>query len=138
MDGQGVLKICDFGLARRLTDDKLFPPSEDTRPGKTNYMAPEIYEGSEFDGRAADVYSCGVILFMMLLGCPPYELPTITDRRFRLIYQNRLKDLLDRWNVASLVSSQALDLLSGMLAERSRRIDVDSVLQHPWLDDMML
>ena len=50
--------------------------------GKHGYMAPEVYEGLPFDGRLADMFSIGVVLFLLLVGCPPWKLPTTTGTFF--------------------------------------------------------
>ena len=40
--------------------------------GTTGYMAPEIIEGKDYDGEKADVFSLGVLLFILLIGKPPF------------------------------------------------------------------
>lgn len=46
--------------------------------GKLKNMAPEVYDasGSPYDGRAADVWSLGIAMFMLLFGFPPMDLPS--------------------------------------------------------------
>jgi BR serine/threonine kinase len=55
------VKIADFGFARYLKSDLA-----ETSCGSPHYAAPEIVRGEKYDGRAADVWSCGVILFALL------------------------------------------------------------------------
>jgi hypothetical protein len=65
----GALKIGDYGLSRRMSASER---GEATRGvGTPHYMAPEIKNGNY--GRSIDVYACGVILFEMLTGHPPFE-----------------------------------------------------------------
>jgi hypothetical protein len=65
----GNLKIGDYGLSRRMSASER---GEATRGvGTPHYMAPEIKNGNY--GRSIDVYACGIILFEMLTGHPPFE-----------------------------------------------------------------
>jgi len=53
------------------------------RVGKIGYMAPEIFAGERYDGCSADIYSCGVMLFILLTATPPYSIPHVgRDARF--------------------------------------------------------
>lgn len=64
----GVVKICDFGIARALSG------TGDTGPrfvGTTRYLAPEQVRGEHVDARA-DLYGLGCTLFAMLIGVPPF------------------------------------------------------------------
>jgi len=67
-DGES-LKVADFGLSNRMADGK----SLMTSCGSPNYASPEVIEGLPYDGAAADVWSCGVILFAMLTRNLPFE-----------------------------------------------------------------
>lgn len=60
------LKVCDFGLSKTLTyvDDKLV--LSETYCGTTNYAAPEILKHQPYDPKVSDVWSMGIVLFMML------------------------------------------------------------------------
>jgi len=132
-----VCKIGDFGVARECKDDAdgdLFIATIAARPGKLNYMAPEIYACQEFHGKSADVFSLGVMLFTMLFGFPPFEEASSTDMRYRLIGDGELPKLLKEWKLESKVPSEAVDLLSKMLAYEGKRISLEDVLAHPWMN----
>ncbi|HSQ57193.1 MAG TPA: protein kinase [Gemmata sp.] len=65
----GHLKVGDYGLSRRMSASER---GEITRGvGTPHYMAPEIKNGNY--GRSVDVYACGVILFEMITGHPPFD-----------------------------------------------------------------
>ncbi len=65
----GHLKVGDYGLSRRMSSSER---GELTRGvGTPHYMAPEIKNGNY--GRSVDVYACGIILFEMLTGQPPFD-----------------------------------------------------------------
>jgi serine/threonine-protein kinase len=69
----GVVKICDFGIARALSgsaDDGLTTPT--VAIGTSSFMAPEQARGAHLDARA-DLYSLGATMFTMLAGAPPFQ-----------------------------------------------------------------
>ena len=138
MTSQHQLRISDYGIARPLLLDEAthrplpFPAGE-TRPGKPSYMSPEIHHGDAFDGPSSDVWSMGVVLFMLLLGCPPFRVPDAKDARFALVRAGHIRRLLRAWEMDRVVSSEAESLLSGMLSAEATRLSVQDVLRHPWL-----
>lgn len=66
-----TVKISDFGFSALLEDGKKLHEA----CGTPNYIAPEVTLDEGYDGRAADVWSCGVILFVMLAGELPFQDP---------------------------------------------------------------
>jgi YD repeat-containing protein len=72
LDPEGVPKVADFGIAKRLTANSALTLSGAVI-GTPTYMAPEQAKGTSRDvGAAADVYSLGAILYEMLSGRPPF------------------------------------------------------------------
>jgi BR serine/threonine kinase len=67
LDDHDNLKIGDFGLAR-WAKHCIFPSA----CGSLHYLAPEVLLGQPYDGRKADVWSCGVILFALVSGRLPF------------------------------------------------------------------
>jgi len=82
---EGVPKITDFGLARRMIGD-----SSETKTGAMlgtpSYMAPEQTGVSRYVGPATDVYSLGAILYEQLTGKPPFEADTALDTARQVVY----------------------------------------------------
>lgn len=68
LDKEYNLKIADFGCATSTTAGKI-----DRREGTEEYMAPEILSGSAYDGKKADLFSTGMVLFMMFSGNLPWR-----------------------------------------------------------------
>ncbi|CAM9601965.1 unnamed protein product, partial [Scytosiphon promiscuus] len=101
----GVVKIIDFGLALRIpqTSDGgavILPPQGPC--GKQYYMSPEVLTSSRgFDGFAVDMWACGIVLFVMLIGVPPFEIALPSrDRRCEIIaVEERLAHMLSEWEV---------------------------------------
>merc|ERR1719276_207599 len=99
-------------------------------------MSPETYHNeTALDPFASDVWSIGVILFMMLIGSAPYVKPdAIEDKTFRWVTggKTQLKRLLQVWNTS--ISEDALDLLSKMLCVHiKKRFSLKDVLEHKWM-----
>ena len=91
LDEKLDLKITDFGCAAYNQIDKLNEYTG-TRP----YMAPEIIEGEIFDGRKADVFSLGVLLFQIVVGRFPFSSAKDTDNDYKLIIDNQ-NEKLDKY-----------------------------------------
>ncbi|KAK6128676.1 hypothetical protein DH2020_037588 [Rehmannia glutinosa] len=65
------LKICDFGYSK----SSLLHSQPKSTVGTPAYIAPEVLHRKEYDGKIADVWSCGVTLYVMLVGSYPFEDP---------------------------------------------------------------
>ncbi|KAM7508537.1 hypothetical protein LguiA_018990 [Lonicera macranthoides] len=76
LDSYGVLKVSDFGLSafsQQVREDGLLH----TACGTPNYVAPEVLMDKGYDGTSADVWSCGVILFVLMAGYLPFDEPSL-------------------------------------------------------------
>jgi len=135
MDEKKNLKICDFGLSIRADAKSQKRVDPDRRPGKIKYMPPEIFSVQDYNPCAADLYCCGVMLFVMLIGTFPYELPQEDDERFKLVINGHLNHLLKIWKLDDVISNDAKDLLCKLLAYEDKRISLQEVKNHPWLKD---
>ncbi|KAL8480847.1 hypothetical protein ACS0TY_027389 [Phlomoides rotata] len=112
-DSRGKLKLADFGSA------EMFEISEmNDVVGTPYYVAPEVLMGRNYNEKV-DVWSAGVILYIMLAGVPPFygEGPTET---FEAIFRS--------------VSPKAKDLMRKMMCrDVFRRLSAEQVLRHPWI-----
>mmetsp|Transcript_5827 Transcript_5827/g.9034 ORF Transcript_5827/g.9034 Transcript_5827/m.9034 type:complete len:396 (-) Transcript_5827:381-1568(-) len=133
MDGKETLKICDFGLAMKVNDpEKKMSVDPNRRPGKIKFMPPEIYSVQDYNPFAADLYCCGIMLFVMLVGTFPYNIPTEEDERFKLIVNGNLNYLLKVWKLDHTISPAVKDLLSKLITYEKDRINLRDILNHPW------
>jgi calcium-dependent protein kinase len=95
--------------------------------GTPYYVAPEVLMGS-YDF-SCDVWSLGVILFIMLCGYPPFEGDN-NKEIFKRGLQQKLEFDPEDWTI---ISDEAKELISLMLnKEPSKRISVIQCLEHPW------
>jgi serine/threonine protein kinase len=68
LDGEGHVKISDFGLSGLFKFDSTAISLMHTTCGTVNYLAPEVFGNQGYDGHVADIWSCGVILYALLTG----------------------------------------------------------------------
>jgi serine/threonine-protein kinase HSL1 (negative regulator of Swe1 kinase) len=130
------MKLCDFGLTRVCAHDTVFEGVAANKPGKKGYMCPELLAGQPFSGQKADVWSAGVVLFLLLTGMPPVKLASPSDPRFSMICEQQgLSKLLGLWKLQDRVDPQAQDLCQRMLLPQADRLTVYEVLRHPWMAD---
>ena len=118
------IKIGDFGSAHKCEKKDRCRH----RRGTQNYMAPEVQQLSgrkSFDARKADVYSLGVILFLLLFKCFPKRSSVKTGCPFTLSK-----------SVWETKSPQVRDLLVKLLQEKpSKRPSIEEVCGHDWMLD---
>ncbi|PSC73989.1 CAMK CAMK1 kinase [Micractinium conductrix] len=123
------IKIADFGLARRYMGSLAMT----TVCGTPQYVAPEIIKGGPASyGPECDLWSAGVILFILLGGYPPFY-DESEPRLFEKIRKGRFDFNDEVW---SAVSADAKDLIRNLLmVDPTKRLTVPQVLSHPWLKE---
>jgi len=131
LDERFQLKLADFGLAAIRNDKEELLRTE---CGTRSYMAPEILEHKEYDGSKADVWSCAVVLFIMLAGNPPFTMAKKGDWWFNaLLDNNYAKFWRAHLKYAPQIPQAAMDFLTTVfIPDPKARPSVDEVLQHPW------
>ncbi|GLT44860.1 hypothetical protein SLA2020_187340 [Shorea laevis] len=121
------VKICDFGYSKV----SLLHSQPKSTVGTPAYIAPEVLSKGKYDGKIADVWSCGVTLFVMLVGAYPFEDPD-DPKNFRktlgriLSVQYSIPDYVR-------VSKECRHLLSRIfVANPEKRITIQEIKSHPW------
>jgi serine/threonine-protein kinase Chk1 len=139
LSGEGDLKIADFGLAA------LFKKGNDVRTcntvcGSPPYIAPEIVSGRR-SGRAdlldvgyypniCDIWSCGIVLFVLLVGNTPWDEPTMRSEEYKEYVENDGHTTDPLWEQ---LPPSMISLLRGMLRlDPSTRFTLDEIRTHPW------
>lgn len=131
LDDSFTLKVADFGLSA-VSDESILLRTQCGTPG---YMAPEIIRLDPYRGQAADVWSCGVLLFIMLTGFPPFYMAKPGDWWFDRI---RAKQHHLFWQAharnAGAFSPGAMALMNKIFqADPKDRVAVKDILEDPWL-----
>jgi len=112
------IKIADFGFARWMKAD-----IADTSCGTPHYAAPEVIRGVPYDGRAADVWSCGVILYALVCGWLPFQ-----DKALRDLFAK----VKNGQYVMPPLPAELQDLIARMLVvDPGRRIKLSEIKAHP-------
>jgi serine/threonine protein kinase len=132
------LVIIDLGMAIWAPYDVKaltcypFPPMPPPR-GKKQYISPEVLSGQHpINCYAADMWSVGVILFVMLTGRYPVELASPLCPFFRCISGGGMSQIFQKYNIT--ISGEAKDLLFRMLTvSPDGRLTIDQVRSHPWM-----
>jgi len=69
IDGEGTIKIADFGLSQVYKNGETMR----TRCGSPQYLPPEMIKGECYEGLSVDLWSAGVIFYGMVMGCLPFD-----------------------------------------------------------------
>ncbi|OMJ69611.1 hypothetical protein SteCoe_32631 [Stentor coeruleus] len=120
------LKLIDFGLAKSIKSENRMT----TKTGTCYYVSPEILTGPYTE--KCDIWSLGVILFMMLSGYPPFDGDTDKD----ILDSVKNSPLAFSEQVWETISNEAKDLVSHCLDRNPEtRFSAEQVLSHPWFSD---
>ncbi|KAL9230303.1 hypothetical protein vseg_005675 [Gypsophila vaccaria] len=122
------LKLADFGLATLPGEDHDNDSSNGvlyTPCGAFAYMAPEIVKGERYDGRKSDIWSCGVILFALVVGYPPFQ----DENRMRMMWKIRVGKYEFPLNLCEEVKGLIQKIL---VPKPSERITMFEIMSNPW------
>lgn len=125
------IKLIDFGVSKYFFDPDA-PTKEITLRTKTGslfYISPEIASNYKKYDHRCDVWSAGVLLYIMISGVPPFfdmNPMVVTEKVKNIDYS--LKE-----EVWAMVSKELIDLIKHMLSPLDYRYTTDQVLEHPWM-----
>jgi len=129
--GQAIIKLTDFGFAREIKNENKI-----TNIGFTPYyVAPEILKMSEKCNQSCDIWSLGVIMFVLFYGKPPFY--SRTEQSISIGMRERIiNGIFDfpQINKDSNVSQSAKQLINRMLeTDQDKRIKIDELLENEWI-----
>ncbi|XP_041836388.1 serine/threonine-protein kinase BRSK2-like isoform X9 [Melanotaenia boesemani] len=121
LDEKNNIRIADFGMASLQVGESLL----ETSCGSPHYACPEVIRGEKYDGRKADAWSCGVILFALLVGALPFD-------------DDNLRNLLEKvklgvFHMPHFIPPDCQNLLRGMIeVDASKRLTLEQIQKHTW------
>ncbi|XP_057401150.1 serine/threonine-protein kinase SIK1 isoform X2 [Balaenoptera acutorostrata] len=122
LDGNMDIKLADFGFGN------FYKPGEplSTWCGSPPYAAPEVFEGKEYEGPQLDIWSLGVVLYVLVCGSLPFDGPSLPALRQRV--------LEGRFRIPFFMSRDCETLIRRMLAvDPTKRITISQIWQHRWM-----
>uniref|UniRef100_A0A2K6T1A9 non-specific serine/threonine protein kinase n=1 Tax=Saimiri boliviensis boliviensis TaxID=39432 RepID=A0A2K6T1A9_SAIBB len=118
------LKLIDFGLCAKPKGNKDYHLQ--TCCGSLAYAAPELIQGKSYLGSEADVWSMGILLYVLMCGFLPFD-----DDNIMALYK---KIMRGKYNVPKWLSPSSILLLQQMLqVDPKKRISMKNLLNHPWI-----
>jgi len=124
-----TLKVADFGYAAHGNTDSL-----KSYRGTFTYMAPEIKEGGKlYDGKKADLFSAGVVLFILVRGIFPFKEARKEEYFYSLLCQGKFSEYWSKVE-SEYLSSDFKNLIERMLAyDPKQRPSLEEIRAHPWM-----
>ncbi|KAI5019344.1 hypothetical protein ZWY2020_044232 [Hordeum vulgare] len=121
------LKICDFGYSK----SSVLHSRPKSAVGTRAYIALDVLCRREYDGKLADVWSCGVTLYVMLVGAYPFEDPDDPKNIKKTIQRIAAVDYKIPDNI--LISAECRQLISLIFVSNpTKRITMKEIKSHPW------
>ncbi|CAD8109993.1 unnamed protein product [Paramecium primaurelia] len=126
-----LLKVIDFGLSRVFRQSgQQEKQMMKSRTGSVYYISPEVLDG-QYD-ELCDVWSAGVILYILLTGIPPFN----GNSDGEIVKQIKAGKFNLNLSELQVVSESAKDLIQKMICKHSQRLNSQQVLQHEWLQNL--
>ncbi|XP_003464014.1 serine/threonine-protein kinase SIK1 [Cavia porcellus] len=122
LDANMDVKLADFGFGN------FYKPGEplSTWCGSPPYAAPEVFEGKEYEGPQLDIWSLGVVLYVLVCGSLPFDGPNLPTLRQRV--------LEGRFRIPFFMSQDCEMLIRRMLVvDPAKRITIAQIWQHRWM-----
>uniref|UniRef100_A0A9J8CLB6 non-specific serine/threonine protein kinase n=1 Tax=Cyprinus carpio carpio TaxID=630221 RepID=A0A9J8CLB6_CYPCA len=122
LDAHMNMKIADFGFGN------FFRPGEPltTWCGSPPYAAPEVFEGQQYEGPQLDIWSMGVVLYVLVCGTLPFDGPSLPVLRQRV--------LEGRFRIPYFMSEDCEHLIRKMLVlDPAKRLSLSQIKEHRWM-----
>ncbi|XP_075298478.1 serine/threonine-protein kinase SIK2 isoform X1 [Opisthocomus hoazin] len=122
LDNNMNIKIADFGFGNFYKSGEPLT----TWCGSPPYAAPEVFEGQQYEGPQLDIWSMGVVLYVLVCGALPFDGPTLPLLRQRV--------LEGRFRIPYFMSEECEHLIRRMLVlDPSKRLTIAQIKQHKWM-----
>lgn len=122
LDSEMNIKIADFGFSNHFEPGKKLS----TWCGSPPYAAPELFEGKQYDGPKADIWSMGVVLYVLVCGALPFDGKTLQSLRTSV--------LSGKFRVPYFMTTECEQLIRQMLVvDPDKRWSIRQVVHHRWM-----
>ncbi|XP_033096760.1 serine/threonine-protein kinase SIK2-like [Anneissia japonica] len=122
LDSNMNVKIADFGFSNYFTVGEQLA----TWCGSPPYAAPEVFEGQRYEGPQLDVWSLGVVLYVLVCGALPFDAKTLPQLKERV--------LAGRFRIPYFMSCECEHMIRKMLVvDPSKRYTMQQIQQHKWM-----
>ncbi|XP_044312224.1 serine/threonine-protein kinase SIK2 [Varanus komodoensis] len=122
LDNNMNIKIADFGFGNFYKSGEPLT----TWCGSPPYAAPEVFEGQQYEGPQLDIWSMGVVLYVLVCGALPFDGPTLPTLRQRV--------LEGRFRIPYFMSEECEHLIRRMLVlDPSKRLTIAQIKEHKWM-----
>lgn len=122
------LKIADFGYASFQKIDNLT-----SYRGTFTYMAPEIKEGKQYSGLKVDLFSAGVILFILIRGIFPFKEARKEEFFYNLLATEKYNEYWEKVQ-GNYLSVECRDLIQKLFSyDPEKRPTIEELKNHPWM-----
>ncbi|KAK6325666.1 hypothetical protein J4Q44_G00050080 [Coregonus suidteri] len=122
LDSNMDIKVADFGFGNFFSEGEFLS----TWCGSPPYAAPEVFEGIEYEGPPLDIWSLGVVLYVLVCGVLPFDGPSLPALR------QRVRE--GRFRIPFYMSQDCENLVRRMLViDPAKRITVARIKKHRWM-----
>ncbi|XP_015188663.1 PREDICTED: testis-specific serine/threonine-protein kinase 3-like [Polistes dominula] len=124
------VKLADFGFSRYMIDNRGKRVLSDTYCGSLSYAAPEVLRGAPYNPKCSDIWSLGVILYIILNKAMPFD-----ETNIKILYEQQLaRKWKFRRKVDETISENAKTTVSNLLEpDTKKRWQVDQILYCDWI-----
>ncbi|EGW02391.1 Sperm motility kinase [Cricetulus griseus] len=122
LDDKGNIKLCEFGLVTQVTSGQ----GTNGFCGTLEYSAPELFSGKEYDAKAADIWSMGVVLYTMVTASFSFKVNT---------YSYMKEEMLDpKYHLPYTLSQNTTNIIVQLFTVKpEQRSKIFDIRQHQWL-----
>ncbi|XP_039441126.1 uncharacterized protein LOC120421895 isoform X2 [Culex pipiens pallens] len=123
LDNEMNVKLADFGFSNTFSEGTPLR----TWCGSPPYAAPEVFQGVEYDGPKSDIWSLGVVLYVLVCGALPFDGATLHDLRSVVV--------AGKFRIPFFMSQECEHLIRHMLVvEPEKRYALKQIANHKWLE----
>ncbi len=140
LDKNFNIKISDFGFSASLEDKEGNKKKLTTILGTLQFLAPEMIEKKNYDGKKADIYALGILLLAIVSGKYIFYCAKKTDENYSLIYKKNYKEFCSKFEKLFKdfnYSKEFIDLFINMIKYNpNERFNYNEIKNHVWMKNI--